>query len=234
MRRTPRFEWILSGLVLASVSPRAAHAFLGSEMVPLLQLVAGQVKELEALTQQLGATQEQTHLLYEVNSGVDRVVNQIQSMEAIIERSQGMNPTAVRSLAELNDLLRRAKATQADLSAMMEVRSEVAEQAIAQSASQSDTAYRMGQEMVASGSKLAQESQTASPGRAAQISASAQSAQMLSQGIELQTLAQIAQLQALQLDFQKSQAALLKRESSERQSAFQTVLKEQVKNRRPR
>jgi hypothetical protein len=123
--------------------------------------------------------------------------------------------------------MRRARTTQADLAALLAIRNEMADQAITQSALQSDTAYRMGQEMVASGSDLARESQTASPGRAAQISASAQSAQMLSQGVELQTLAQIAQLQALQLDFQKAQASQLASESDQRQKAFQSTLKQQ-------
>jgi hypothetical protein len=221
-------ELMVSGVMTWVVlTARPARAVLGSEMLPLLQLVSGQVREIEALTEQLGATREQTSLLFELNQGVERVVSQIQSMEAIIERSQGLNPSAVQSLSQLNDLMRRARTTQADLAALLAIRNEMADQAITQSALQSDTAYRMGQEMVASGSDLARESQTASPGRAAQISASAQSAQMLSQGVELQTLAQIAQLQALQLDFQKAQASQLASESDQRQKAFQSTLKQQ-------
>jgi hypothetical protein len=224
-------ELILSGVMTsAMLITRIAQAAFGTEMLPLLQLVSGQVREIEALTQQLGATREQTSLLFELNQGVERVVSQIQSMEAIVERSQGLNPSAVQSLSQLNDLMRRARSTQADLATLIALRSDMADQAIAQSAIQSDTAYRMGQEMVASGSDLARESQTASPGRAAQITASAQSAQMLSQGVELQTLAQIAQLQALQLDFQKAQASQLVSESDQRQQAFQSALKYQ--NRR--
>jgi hypothetical protein len=221
-------ELMVSGVMTwVMLTARPAHGVLGGEMLPLLQLVSGQVREIEALTEQLGATREQTSLLFELNQGVERVVSQIQSMEAIIERSQGLNPSAVQSLSQLNDLMRRARTTQADLAALLAIRNEMADQAITQSALQSDTAYRMGQEMVASGSDLARESQTASPGRAAQISASAQSAQMLSQGVELQTLAQIAQLQALQLDFQKAQASQLASESDQRQKAFQSTLKHQ-------
>ena len=233
--RSRTFELMAAcGLAISVFWPRRAHAVLGSEMVPLLQLVAGQVRELEALTEQLGATRDQTGLLFELNDGVNRIVNQIESLEAIVERTQGLNPTSAQSLASLNELMRRARATQEDLSALLQIRSEVADQAIAQSALQSDTAYRMGQEMVASGSELARESKSASPGRAAQISASADAAQMLSQGVELQTLAQIAQLQALQLDFQKAQATQVASESDQRKSAFESALKAQVKTRRPR
>ena len=63
----------------------------------------------------------------------------------------------------------------------------------------------MGQEMIAAGSDLAVESKTATPGRAAQITAASGAAQMLSQGVALQTLAHIAQLQAMQLELQKTQ-----------------------------
>jgi hypothetical protein len=50
-----------------------------------------------------------------------------------------------------------------------------------------------------------QQSRTASPGRAAQITASAESSQMLSQGVMLQTMAQMTQLQAMNLELQKSE-----------------------------
>ncbi|NDD92030.1 hypothetical protein EBZ37_08100 [bacterium] len=225
---------MVSGSILAALLPNSAHAILGSEMVPLMQLVAGQVSELESLAQQLGATQEQTGLLFELNSGVNKVVNQIESLESIVERTQGLNPSSARSLASLNDLMRRARATQEDLNALIQIRTEVADQAIAQSALQSDTAYRMGQEMVVTGSELARESKTASPGRAAQISASADAAQMLSQGVELQTLAQIAELQALSLDFQKTQATQVNSESDQRKKAFEATLSAQAKRRGPR
>jgi len=223
---------LMFACTLGSLYPKAAQSVLGTDMLPLLQLVSGQVREIEALTQQLGATREQTGLLFELNDGINRVVHQIQTLEAIVERAQGVNPSAVQSLSELNSLMRRARTSQEDLQAMILIRSELADQAIGQSALQSDTAYRMGQEMVVTGSDLARESQNASPGRAAQISASAQSAQMLSQGVELQTLAQIAQLQALQLDFQKAQAAQLVSESNQRQRAFEAALSTQSTKRR--
>ena len=86
----------------------------------------------------------------------------------------------------------------------MATKVQITDAAIAQSAVQSETSYLMGQEMVATGSVLSDESRTASPGRAAQISAAASSAQMLSQGVALQTLAHIVQLTALSVDLQKS------------------------------
>lgn len=234
MRAGLRLELMISGSILAAFLPNPAHAILGTEMVPLMQLVAGQVSELESLAQQIGATQEQTGLLVDLNTGVNKVVNQIESLERIIERTQGLNPSSAQSLASLNDLMRRARTTQEDVMALMQIRTEVADQAIAQSALQSDTAYRMGQEMVATGSELARESKTASPGRAAQISASADAAQMLSQGVELQTLAHIAELQALSLDFQKAQATQVASESDQRKKAFESALNGQVKKRGPR
>src|SRR5690606_36559811 len=78
--------------------------------------------------------------------------------------------------------------------------------AIAQSALQADTAYKMGQEMVVTGARLAEESKTASPGRAGQSAAAGSSASMLAQGVQLQTLAQLVQLQVMSLEFQKAQA----------------------------
>ena len=212
--------------------PVKANAFISSDLVPLLQLVSGQVREIEYLTEQLGATKEQTSLLFELNKDVNQVVSQIRSIEAIIERSQGLNPDAVRSLAELNDLLRRVRVSQQDLETLSSLRGNLAEQALAQSALQSETAYRMGQEMVVTGSELAHESTNASPGRAAQIAASAQSAQMLSQGIELQTLAQIAQLQALQLDFQKAQVSNRTSEGDQRRQVFRATLEDRIRRRK--
>jgi hypothetical protein len=191
-----------------------SYAFMGTELGPLLQLVSGQVRELERLAENVGVAKDQLKMLQDLNEGIDRTVNQIQSLQTIVERSQGMDPTSVQSLSDLNDLLERAQGTKGLVEDMIGVKIQLANQAISRSSTQSETAYLMGQEMVATGSQLASESQNASPGRAAQISAAAESAQMLSQGIQLQTLAQVAELQALLLEFQKSQ---LQKEAKDRE-----------------
>jgi hypothetical protein len=231
-RTEGRRSLTLVAILLFAWDCSLAYALIGEEMIPLLQLVSGQVRQLEFLTEQLGVAKQQSALLLELNKDIQRVVSQIQSIETIIERTQGLNPQSARSLAELNDLLRRVRITQQDLESITELKGSLAEQALAESALQSETAYRMGQEMVLTGSELARESVYASPGRAAQIAASAQSAQMLSQGVELQTLAQIAQLQALQLDFQKAHAASRTSESDQRKQAFRASLEDQLRRRR--
>jgi len=183
----------------------AAHAFLGTELGPLLQLVAGQVQEIERLAEMVGVAKDQQQLLRSLNDGIGRTVTQIQTLQTIVERSQGLNPREIKSLADLNDLMQRAQGTKALIDDLLAIKVDIANQAIERSALQSDTTYRMGQEMVTTGSQLAAESQHASPGRASQISAAAGSAQMLSHGVELQTMSQMVQLQALLLEFQKSQ-----------------------------
>ena len=193
-------------LPLLLVSYQEAQGFFGSEMLPLMQLVSGQIEELAYLSSQLSVAEAQMQTLTELNTGINRVIHQIESIEAIVERSRGLDPTAVRSLSQLNSLVSRARGVQASVSELIVLRSEISDQAISQSAVQSDTAYRMGQEMTLSGAKLAEESREASPGRAAQISASASSAQMLAQGVQLQTLSQLVQLQALSLDYQRAQS----------------------------
>jgi hypothetical protein len=213
-------------LALLSLLPtQTAFAFLGSEMLPLMQLVSGQIEELAYLSSQLSVAEAQMQTLTELNSGINRVIHQIESIEAIVERSRGLDPTAVRSLSQLNQLVSRAKDLQSSVSELIMIRSEIAEQAIAQSAAQSDTAYRMGQEMTLTGAKLADESKTASPGRAAQISASASSAQMLAQGVELQTLSQMVQLQALSLDYQRAQSEEPLQVKATQQKSFEESLR---------
>jgi hypothetical protein len=187
--------------ILLSTTP--AFGFL--DVGPLLQLVAGQITEIDRLTQTVGLAEENRKLLLDLNEGINKTVQQIQTLQAIIDRAQGLDPRQVKSLADLNDLLSRAKDTRQQIEELLGLKVAIANQAIAESALQSDTSYKMGQEMVSVGADLARESQRASPGRAAQISAAADSAQMLSQGVQLQTMSQMVQLQALSLEFQKSQ-----------------------------
>lgn len=204
--------------------PTPVCAFFGTELAPLLELVAGQVAELEKLTQTLGLAKESATYLRQLNEGIERTVDQIRSLQALLERAQGLDPKGVRSLADLNELLRKASSLKADVETLLQLKVDLAEQAIDRSALQSDTTYKMGQEMVATGAKLATESQAASPGRATQITAAASSAQMLSQGVELQTLAQVVELQALLLDFHKSQVARELQAEKARRRSFEQAL----------
>lgn len=185
--------------------PMGAQAFFFEDVAPLLELVSGQVQEIQRLADNVDLARDQLEFLRTLNDGINKTVDQISSLQIIMERSQGLDPRSVRSLSDLNDLLEEARATQGMVEELMDLKVALADQAIERTAMQSETAYLMGQEMVSTGSHLAVESQSASPGRAAQISAAAGSAQMLSQGVQLQTLAQMAELQALLLEFQKAQ-----------------------------
>jgi len=201
-----------------------AFALFGEELAPLLQLVSGQVTEIERLTQTVGAAKDQVKLLQDLNEGIDRTISQIRSVEQIMQRAKGLDPSSVRSVSDLNDLLARAKQTRKQVDDLMVAKLMIADQAITQSALQSDTSYKMGQEMVGVGSQLAVESQSASPGRASQISAASGSAQMLAQGVQLQTLAQMVQLQALTLEFHKAQLQRELDADRARNAVFETSL----------
>ena len=196
-------RWILI-LGLFQVSSAQASLF-GEENVPLFQLVVGQVQEIERLAELIGAAKNQVEAIKSLNAGINKTVDQIQAIEIIIDRAQGVDPTSIKSIAELNDYLERVQDVKARMDDLMGIRVKAAEIGITQSSIQGDTAYKMGQEMISTGSTLANESRNATPGRAAQISAASGSAQMVAKGVELQTMAQMVQLQALSLDLQRSQ-----------------------------
>lgn len=225
-------KFLIAALLQLLVCP-SSWAFLGTELGPLLQLVSGQVAEIERLTETVGLAKDQAQYLRELNEGVEQTVFQIESIQSIIDRAQGMDPTAVRSVSDLNDLLSRAKQSKMQIEELLEAKVLIANQAIKSSAVQSDTSYRMGQEMVSTGAHLAHESKSASPGRAAQISAASGSAQMLAQGVELQTLAQIVQLQALTLEFQKTQVEREIRNEGTRRAFYEKQLLVASKKVRP-
>lgn len=209
-------------IVFCLLFSHPTYAFF--DVGPLLELVVGQIQELEKLSDSVGIAKDQQAFLQGINDGINRTVSQIQTLQIIVSRAQGLDPRQVQNLADLNDLLQRAKDTREEIEVLLEAKISIANQAIAESALQSDTSYKMGQEMVSVGSGLAQESQTASPGRAAQISAATGSAQMLSQGVQLQTLSQIVQLQALTLDLQKTQVEKDIQTDRLRQDMFQSQL----------
>ncbi len=217
------FPYVLLLMSVFAHTPDARAAF-GLEMGPLLKLVAGQVTEIERLTQQLGVARENQELLFELNRGIDKTVSQIRSVEAVLERAQGLDPQAVRSISELNVYLSRTREAKRVVEEMMELRSEAASIAIQQSALQGETAYLMGQEMMATGASLAHDSRLASPGRAAQITAASSSAQMLAQGVQLQTLSQIAQLQAMQLELFRSQLEQQRIERKQQDDVYRQVV----------
>lgn len=210
-------------LSVFTYSPQTQAAF-GLEMAPLMKLVAGQVAEIERLTQQVGIAKDNHALLIELNQGIDKTVSQIQSVESVLERAQGLDPRAVRSISELNAYMARTREAKRAVEELMELRSDAASIAIQQSALQGETAYLMGQEMMATGATLAQDSRLASPGRAAQITAASSSAQMLAQGVQLQTLSQIAQLQAMQLELLRSQYDQQRNERKQQDEMFRQVV----------
>mgnify|MGYP001586038825 CR=1 FL=1 len=214
-----------AGLALALFLVSPAQAFMGTELPALLQLVSGQVTEIQRLTEFVGIGEANIALIKQLNEGIQQTVAQIYSIETLMQRSQGLDPSEIRSLRDLNDVLSRAQGVQRTLEEVWIVRLALADQAISKTALQSETSYQMGQEMLVTGSQLAQESRTASPGRAAQISAAAGSAQMLSQGVELQLLSQLAQLQALQLEFQKEHMRAEVEQSRARRREFEQSLK---------
>lgn len=221
----------MAAIALLILVSRPANAFF--DVGPLLQLVAGQIEELEKLSDSVGIARDQKALLLGINDGINRTVAQIQTLQSIVTRAQGLDPRQVRNLADLNDLLDRANDTRQQIEVILQSKIAIANQAIAESALQSDTSYKMGQEMVSVGAGLAQESQTASPGRAAQISAASGSAQMLSQGVQLQTLSQIVQLQALTLEFQKAQVEKDIQTDRIRRDMFQSQLGLATRKARP-
>lgn len=211
-----------------------SFAFLGTELGPLLKLVAGQVTEIERLTETLNVARENRELLIQINKGINRTVTQIESIQSIIDRADGLDPRAIRSISELNDYLERVKDSKLALEEVLSLKTRAAGVAVGQAAVQSETSYKMGQEMISTGSNLAEESRSASPGRAAQITAASGSAQMLASGVTLQTLSQMVQLQAMSLELQRSQ---IEQRSQERQASrgyFEAELTNQRKSKKRR
>ena len=163
-------------------------------------------------------------MLLELNHGIEKTVAQIEAVEAVVERAQGLDPSAVRSVSDLNEYLRRTREAKRSVEELMSIHSAAADIAIQQSALQGQTAYLMGQEMAATGAALSVESRNASPGRASQIAAASASASVMSQGVQLQTLSQIAQLQAMQLNLMRAQIELQQQERKAESDAFSRFL----------
>lgn len=199
--------WIaISALVLLVLASSARASIFGEENIALMKLVVGQIVELEKLAAALEVAKEQRDLIEQINAGVNRTIAQIEAIEEILNRAQGLDPRNIRRISELTDAILEVRELKRRAQDIQNTRILIANNAIAQSGLQAETAYTMGQEMIRTGTDLSREATSASPGRSAQITATAQSAQTLSSGVVLQTLSHIAQLQAVSLEFQKAQA----------------------------
>ena len=190
---------------LAAHSPLACASIFGEETAVLLNVLANQLTELQKLSDSVGIAKNQRDFLVEINDGVQKTTQQINSIQDVMERVQGVDPTSIRSLSQLNQSIDDLKYASGEIQQLLIYKLTLCDEAVEEAGIQSDTAYRMGQEMADLGAKLSEESKTASPGRAQQISAAAASSQMLAVGVELQTLSHVSQLLAMSLDLQKAQ-----------------------------
>src|SRR3989344_3796908 len=98
MRNTLILLFILS----CCVSGNAHASLFGEETLVLMQIVANQLTELKHLAENVGIQKNQIELLYEINEGVQKSTQQITSLQSIIDRSQGVDPTSVKNLSEIN------------------------------------------------------------------------------------------------------------------------------------
>lgn len=111
----------------------------------------------------------------------------------------------------------------------MEAKLLTTSEAIETSAAQGETAYTVGQNLIQLGAKLSSEVRSASPGRASQIAATASVSQMLAAGTLLQTLSQLAQLQAISLDLEKSKQETELKDERERRKAARAFIERRAK-----
>ncbi len=226
------------GLILVAfgsftLSMPTAHALFGEDVVVLLKLLESQTSELNRLSQLVGVGSDQIELIRSINRGIDETLYQIETVQTIVERAKGLEPRSVRSLAELNDLIESGQATYQLVDRLIELKAKLIDQAVVSAATQSDTSYAMGQEMIQMGSSYQSESAHSSPGRAAQITAASQSAQLMAKGVELQTQSQMIQMQAMQLDLAKTQASREVLSERARTGEFQRLVDRNSKRRRP-
>jgi hypothetical protein len=211
-------------LVMALGLAHPAFALFGTENFALAKIIAGQVQEIAHLAEIVGASKDNIRALEQINSGINRVTNTINTLEEIERRAQGLDPRSARKVADLTRLIQELKRLRDDARGVMAIKIALTDETISQASVQSETAYLMGQEMIKVGGSLSQEAHSASPGRAAQITASANSNTMLSEGVQLQTLAHIAQLQTMSLELQKSQMERELQASNERERLYQERL----------
>jgi hypothetical protein len=217
-----RFQSVALLALVASATARAS--LFGEETVVLGQMLANQIRELDVLAENVGISKDQRNLLLQLNSGINQATQQIETVQNILERIQGTDPTSIRSIADINRAMEDMKYVSGQIQELLIIKLLLCDEAVEEASLQSDTSYKMGQEMAELGAKLSEESKTASPGRAQQISASAASSQMIAVGVELQTLSHISQLLAASLDLQKSQMERELKTNALRQAYFKQTL----------
>ena len=192
-------------LILFNIS--ASLAFFGAEEIQLAQMITNQLTELKTLTELVGVSSQQTQVLLEINSGVEQTIRTLKTLESLVKRAEGVSTKPIQNLSELNSAITEAKMIKEELITILNLKLSLIDQSVEEAAIQSDTSNRMGQEMIKLGNYYSNEVQSASPGRAAQLSAANLTHHTLSLGVMMQTLAQIAQIQAMQLDLMKNTAS---------------------------
>jgi hypothetical protein len=209
-------------LLLALLLPLKAKASLfGEENVPLWKLVVGQITELERLSAALGVAKDSRELLIRVNEGIGKVTEQLEKIDELVKRAKNLDPKQLKRISDINRLLRDTNALRTDLEALVEAKLLTTAEAVEASSVQGETAYSVGKSIIEQGARLSNEVKTASPGRANQIAATAGISQMLAIGTLLQTVSQLAQLQAIALDLERSkEESALKDEKARRKSAL--------------
>ena len=94
--------WIvISTLASLALATSARASLFGEENIPLMKLVLGQLVELEKLAAALEVAKEQRDLLEQINAGVTRTIAQIEAIEEILTRAQGLDPRNIRRISEL-------------------------------------------------------------------------------------------------------------------------------------
>jgi hypothetical protein len=193
-------------LLLLSLTPSEVDASMfGEENVPLYKLVMGQILELEKLAEALNIAKEDRAFLLEINDGINRVTSQLESIEEIVKRAEKLDPKSIRRISDITNLINDAKSLDRDINALLQAELLLTESAVRASSLQSETAYSVGKELIVTGSSLSREARTASPGRAAQISAAAGTSQMLAMGTLLQTISHLTEIETISLELKKSE-----------------------------
>jgi hypothetical protein len=211
-------------LVVALLSASAKASIFGEETIALLKLVALQTEELSQLSESVGATKDQTEILKRINEGVTSLTRTIDAIDEVVKRAKDLDPKSVRRISDLTRMVEDVKELRSKATEVLLLRTLIAQEAVSQGGLQAETAYSAGGEMVKLGKYLNDESAQASPGRASQISASAASGSVVAQGVQLQTLSQIAQMQAISLELQRSEIENRIQTSRQQDSMFLNTL----------
>lgn len=216
-------------ILLFLLTPPAEASIFGEENIALMKIVLGQIAELEKLTEALGVAKESRDALIAINDGVNKVVNQLEGIDEIVRRAERLDPRAIKRISDITRLINDTKTLAKDLDLLIDAKILSMDEAVQASALQSETAYSVGREMVLSGARFSSEARTASPGRAAQISAAASSAQMVATGTLLQTMSQMNQMQAIDLELKRAELEKGQKLEAERKKAAAEFLKERKK-----